>query len=431
MLLLNYHQICAQTSTSEKPNVILIMADDMGAECLGSYGSLDYKTPVLDQLASQGIRFTNCISQPLCTPSRVKMMTGLYNYRNYEYFGYLGKEQKTFGHIMQEAGYTSCIAGKWQLNGLAYKNQLKDWKDKRKPNQLGFDYYSLWQLTKSRSDGERYANPLIEQDGKVLNLSENDYGPDIFSEYVLDFIENNHQNPFFIYYPMVLVHDPFVPTPDSDQWSDQSIRYKNDTAYFKDMVSYTDKIVGKIVGKLKEHNQLDNTLIIFTGDNGTHTSIVSRTNNGEIRGGKGNTIDAGTKVPLIVHWPDQIEGGSISEELISFSDFFATFADLAGIDAESDGHSFLPLLKGESFTARQSVLVHYDPKWGANVNRYRNRFSRTRGYKLYIDGKFYNLDKDPMELEPIAAETMSTTEMKIHQKLQKELDQAPLWQNSK
>ena len=110
---------CARISTGRRPNVILIMADDMGYECLSSNGSLSYKTPVLDALAEEGIRFTNCYSQPLCTPSRVKIMTGKYNYRNYEKFGYLNPDELTFGTVMKNAGYKTCIAGKWQLNGIS------------------------------------------------------------------------------------------------------------------------------------------------------------------------------------------------------------------------------------------------------------------------------------------------------------------------
>ena len=109
---------------AEKPNIVLIMADDMGYECLGSNGSTEYKTPNLDRLAREGLRFNNCYSQPICTPSRVKIMTGKFNSRNYEEFAYLNPNQKTFGNLLQEAGYATCIAGKWQLNGRLNKTAL-------------------------------------------------------------------------------------------------------------------------------------------------------------------------------------------------------------------------------------------------------------------------------------------------------------------
>jgi len=130
---------CSEPETdAERPNVILIMVDDMGYECMGSYGS-SYETPVLDDLASRSIRFTNCISQPLCTPTRVKIMTGKRNYKNYDFFGHLNSSETTFGNIMQQAGYSTLITGKWQLNGLAYKDTLRHWDDKNRPPQFGFE----------------------------------------------------------------------------------------------------------------------------------------------------------------------------------------------------------------------------------------------------------------------------------------------------
>ncbi len=416
---------CKEEEKIDRPNIILIMADDIGYECLGSYGSTSYKTPVLDALAMQGVKFDNCVSQPLCTPSRVKIMTGQYNYRNYDYFGNLNTNQYTFGNLMQDAGYETCITGKWQLNGLYYKNEIADWSDITKPNKLGFDEYCLWQLTNSANKGERYANPLIEQNGKLLDRKIDDYGPDIFSDYILDFMERKKEKPFFIYYPMVLVHDPFVSTPDSKEWNNKANRYKNDTSYFKDMVTYTDKIVGKIVEKLKELDIEDNTILIFTGDNGTHPSIFSNTKERMVQGGKGNTIDAGTHVPLIVSWPKMIKKGFVYNGLIEFSDFFPTFAESIAKEVESDGKSFYPLLTGKKYKPRKTVFVHYDPKWGKRVNQYRNQFVRTVDYKLYQDGKFFNLNKDILEDSPLVQDSLLVNELKIKAMLEGQLKKHP------
>lgn len=420
---------CSKTKEIKKPNIILIMADDLGYESLSTYGNTAYSTPTLDKLALEGIRFDNCVSQPLCTPSRVKIMTGLYNYRNYDYFGHLASDQYTFGNLMQDAGYTTCIAGKWQLNGLAYKKKISDWNDDTKPNKLGFQEYCLWQLTKKGNEGGRYANPLIEQNGKILATEEEDYGPELFSNYILDFMERKKEEPFFIYYPMVLVHDPFVPTPDSKTWNDKEKRYKNDTTYFKDMVIYTDKIVGKIMSKLKELDIVDNTIVIFTGDNGNHPTIFTKTKKNIIQGAKGNTIDAGTHVPLIVHWPAAIKKGVVSDELIEFSDFFATFTDIAEKEVKNDGKSFYPLLTGNEYEGRKTAFVHYDPKWGKNVNRYRNQFVRTVNYKLYPDGKFFNLNNDKLEKMPLPIDSLIVNEKSIKTALEKELKKHPVWDN--
>jgi len=412
-------------SCSKQPNVILIMADDMGHECLASYGGISYRTPSLDRLAREGMLFTHCIAQPLCTPSRVKLMTGLRNYRNYEYFGYLDTTWLSMGNVMKEAGYRTCIAGKWQLNGLAYKDQISEWNDASRPHQFGFDKYCLWQLTRQRSEGERYADPLLETSGSGPQVHKDAYGPDIFCEFLLDFIEENRNEPFFAYYPMVLVHEPFVPTPDSRAWTEKGSRYRRDTAYFREMMSYTDKIVGKIVSKLEETGIRDRTLLIFTADNGTHRSVVSRTVERTVRGGKGNTITDGTHVPLIASWPDQIREGSIHEGLIEFSDFFPTLAELAGRNVESDGHSFLPLLKGKPYRERETVLVHYDPRWGSRVNRYRNQFVQTVDYKLYQDGSFFDLENDVMEKNPLPPDKLNENERRVYGKLREEIFRIP------
>lgn len=415
---------CKSESTKDRPNIILIMADDMGYESLSVNGATSYHTPNLDRLASNGIRFSKAISQPLCTPSRVKIMTGLYNYRNYDYFANLNTNQYTFGNLMQEAGYATCVAGKWQLNGQSHKDEIPNWEDSTKPIQFGFDEYCLWQLTKR---GSRYANPLIEQNGAFLESKTTDYGPDIFANYILDFIERKKEQPFFIYYPMVLVHDPFVPTPDSKDWANTELRIKNDTTYFKDMVAYTDKIVGRIHTKLKELDLDKNTILIFTGDNGTHPSVYSDTKEGRVRGAKGNTIDTGTHVPLVISWPEKMNKGMVYNELIEFSDFFPTFADIIEKETTSDGQSFYSLLKGEKHNPRETSFVHYDPQWGKRVNQYRNQFVRTTSYKLYQDGKFFNVAKDKLEETPLLSDTLTEEELHIKQTLANELKKHPAW----
>lgn len=416
---------CSRNIKTNQPNVILIMVDDMGYECLSTYGNLDYQTPFLDSLANNGIKFNNCISQPLCTPSRVKIMSGLYNYKNYEHFGYLNDREYTFGNLMKDAGYTTCISGKWQLNGLAYKDSIKNWNDKTRAKIFGFDEYCLWQYTKTRAEGERYSQPLIEQNGIVLSTNKDDYGPDIFSNFILNFIDSNKNNPFFIYYPMVLVHDPFVPTPDSDVWNNPDLKYKNDTTYFKDMVIYVDKIVKKIVMQLRKNNLEENTLILFTGDNGNHTSIYTNTKNGIIQGGKGNTTDAGTHVPLIAYWPSKIKNNIEYNGLIDFCDFMPTLADLVNRKVESDGVSFYNLLMNKKHNQKDLMFLHYDPKWGKNVNKYRNQFARNVDYKLYRDGRFINLKKDILEENPLEINSLSNRELLIYQQLNEELRKHP------
>ncbi len=407
---------CHQDSHISKiPNIILIMADDMGYECVGAYGSAEYKTPNLDKMASEGIRFDNFYSQPLCTPSRVKIMTGKYNFRNYTHFGYLNPAETTFGNLLKKNGYKTMIAGKWQLNGLNRNNPGN--QDRERPYTFGFDEYCLWQLTRGRNEGERYADPLIEQNGKILNNTNGTYGPDIFCDYILDFIERNRDTLFFIYYPMVLVHEPFVPTPDSESWDEPDIRYQNDTSRFADMMAYTDKLVGRIIEKVKELGLADQTLVLFTADNGTHPAIYSEMKDGSlIRGGKGMTIETGIHVPAIAFWKGQISPGTVTEHLIDFADILPTLMDAAGIGSKnynSDGRSFYPLLTGESYMPKSYVYEYYHPRWGSFDSA---EYIWDHHYKLYSSGKFYRISKDPLELNPVSEEDMTGEERELRLK---------------
>jgi len=416
----------SESATPSRPNFVLIMADDMGYECLSCNGSRSYKTPNLDAIAAEGIRFDHCYSMPLCTPSRVQIMTGQYNFRNYEAFGYLNPDQRTFGHVMQDAGYATAIAGKWQLNGLSYN--LPRSKDSTRPIDAGFDEYCLWQLTQPRSAAERYWEPLIEQNGELIQDEIKDkYGPDIFCDYICDFIERKKDEPFFAYYPMVLTHDPFLPTPDSVDREEKD-KHKN----FADMVAYADKLVGRIEDKLEALGLLENTILIFTGDNGTNKAITSLTAEREVKGGKGTTPDAGTHVPMVASWKGHSLAGQISLDLIDFTDILPTIADVAKIDLGDDipvdGRSFLPQLRGEKGNPRDWVFCHYDPLWG-NLSENKTRFARDERFKLYHDGRFYDVPADVLEENDIDPTQNGEIELKAaeREKLQAVLDSFPPW----
>ena len=378
----------------EKPNVILIMADDMGSECLSINGATEYQTPNLDRLSKTGMRFTNVMAQPLCTPSRVKIMTGKHNYRNYEYFGYLNPNQKSIGNLMREAGYKTCISGKWQLNGLSF--ELPGHKDVTRPNHFGFDEHCLWQLDSPKKDGERFADPLINRNGKDMEGLEDKYGPDIFADFVCEFIDKHVDEPFFIYYPMVLVYYRFVPTPDSPEWDSPETRNENNPRYFIDMVDYTDKIVGRIEQKLIEHGIENNTILIFTADNGTNVNITTQTKNGPYPGGKSFTTQRGIHVPFVVSWPSGIKNPGDFSGIVDFNDFYPTLAEISGADIQNetiDGQSFFDVLNGDFTAKKNTTLIHYDPQWGkTSLNR--NRFALDDTYKLYQNGEFYNHRSD-------------------------------------
>ena len=334
----------------KRPNIILIMADDLGYECLGCYGSKSYKTPVLDELAATGVRFEHCYSQPLCTPSRVKIMTGQYNIRNYTKFGALHSREKTFGHLMQSAGYATCVVGKWQL-------AARDGGVGTYPKQAGFDEHCLWQV---KDRGSRYKDPIIVQNGKDRDDLKGKYGPDIFCDYLLEFVERHKAEPFFVYFPMALTHAPFEPTPDTEEWKKAST--KAHKKHFADMVAYMDKIIGRIVRKLDEAGLRENTLLLFTGDNGTPRGITSEMKGGSfINGGKGLTTDAGTHVALIANWKGTIPAGKVCPDLVDFSDILPTIAEAssASVGSEIDGRSFLPQLRGRRGEPRDWIFIWY------------------------------------------------------------------------
>ncbi len=422
------------SAEARPPNIILIMADDIGWECFPDYGGEDYQTPHLDSLAARGLRFRHCYSTPICTTSRVKLMTGRYNFRNYTHFGYLNPNQKTFGHLLQDAGYKTAIAGKWQLNGLYHK--ADQCLDPSRPLKAGFDEYCLWQVTKGKNVSERFWSPMLEKNGAVLSVEDNigKYGPDIMSDFVCDFISRHKKDPFFVYYPMVLVHDPFVKTPDTigdsertgvanKQPQDLAARKVN----FVAMVNYMDKIVGKILAQVESIGQLENTIILFTADNGTNVRINSRWNGRNIQGGKGGTTDMGTHVPLIAYWKGHTAKGGVSDDLIDFTDFYATFASAADVKLGAkdpvDGRSFLPQLHGKKGRTREWVFGHYQPYWGRFAGR---QYVRDQRYKLYSDGGFFDVPSDLTETNALSGVTGDKGVKAAFSRFEKVLKGAPL-----
>ncbi|GJM29430.1 MAG: arylsulfatase [Cyclobacteriaceae bacterium] len=402
----------AAHSQPEKPNIILIMADDLGAETLASYGGESYHTPNINKLSESGMQFENCYSTPLCTPSRVQIMTGKYNFRNYIGFGLLDAEQRTFAHALKDEGYNTLIAGKWQLYGNERQQQLAAGRTGTLPGAAGFDAFSLWQV---KDRGWRYKTPTVETSNEGLITLESGYGPDVFVDFIQAFITENKEQPFFVYYPMCLVHDPFLPTPESPEFAaydpPQNI---NDTTYFADMMTYMDQLVGRIISKVDELGIREKTLIIFTGDNGTDRKVISTWRGQKIKGEKGFPTKRGTHVPLIANWQGTIKPGQRNENLIDFTDFFPTILEVAGKDPTADqsldGFSFFPQLLNQPAKTREWVFCHYDPRWG---NFPKTRYVHNVEWKLYEDGTVVNIVKDPEEKNRLRIEDLSTDQQEI------------------
>ncbi len=409
-------------NTPEKPNIVLILADDLGYETVSANGGESYQTPNIDRLATEGIRFEHCYAQPLCTPSRVKIMTGINNVRNYVRFGILDTSQVTFGHLFKEAGYATAVIGKWQLG-----------KDPISPQRAGFDESCLWQVTEGRIDSAgrdtRFSQPVLETNEELKTFAEDDYGPLVVSQYGLGFIERSvrEKKPFLLYYPMILTHCPFSPTPDSPEWmiDDTTVmKYKGHAHYFEDMMAYTDKIIGNIVSKLEELGVRDNTVILFTADNGTDVPVVSKLNGREVAGAKSKSTDGGTRVPLIVWGKNVVKPGLVSSDLIDLSDVLPTLCEAANISIpdslDLDGVSFLPQLQGEEGRPRQYVYNWYSRNGDPEKARV---FARNQRYKLYDTGEFYEIPEDYLEENPILFEDLGAETQKVYHMLQSVLNE--------
>lgn len=398
------------TAEARPPNLILIMADDFGYECVGANGGESYATPHLDRLAAGGLRFEHCHVQPLCTPTRVQLMTGRSNVRNYLNFGTLPRSETTFGQLLQRAGYATGICGKWQLGA-----------EKDAPQHFGFAEACLWQHTRRPP---RYANPGLEYNGVEKDFTHGEYGPQLVNDWALDFVTRHKEQPFFLYYPMILTHDPFQPTPDSPDWDPQAVgeRVHRDVKNFADMTAFMDKMVGRLDAKLGELGIRDDTLLIFLGDNGTHSSVTSRFRGTDYRGGKGTSTRRGTHVPLIASWPGVIRQGRVCRDLISSTDFLPTLCAAAGVPVpgNSDGISFLPQLRGEAGTPRDWLYTWYSPRQRLDLTVRECAFDHD--FKLYRDGRLFDLRTDPFEEQAPLAAPLTAEQTAAKAKLQAALD---------
>jgi len=366
-----------------RPNVIVIMADDLGAEGLACYGSTIYTTPNLDRMAAEGLRFNNAYTSPLCTPTRVMIMSGLYPNRT-GFQGLISKDEdvrlpksiKTFGNYFRDAGYRTAIAGKWQLGQF---DQFPD-----QPVEHGFDKYCMWTWQYGGEKSSRYYAPQIYRGGKIFNGAGSDFGPDHYSKFLLDFIDENKSQPFFIYYPMALVHSPFLNPPELGPLARTKFTGDLDkkTAEFGHMITYMDDIVGKFMAKLKEHGLEKNTLVLFTGDNGTGPEITSKLAGMDLKGGKGTMTEAGSRVPLLAWWPETIKPG-VREQLFSLADVLPTITSVAAIplSRQLDGMDLSHLLLGKAGKDREQVFINHG----------RGYFVRESRFRLNEDGKLYDI----------------------------------------
>ena len=400
-------------SAATRPNILLVLCDDIGAHELSLYGHPRHKTPVLDKLGKTGIWFTTGYSTPICHPTRFQIMTGQYAHHNgvYHFPGRPGgpvankgaddiASHLTFGKIFQKAGYATAHSGKWQLSG-EHPTLIKE---------TGFDEYCMWAYTHNLPEGVkhdgawegkpgsktcRYWHPSVVQNGKYLDTDDDDYGPDIYSDFIVDFIGRNKEKPFFVYYPMALTHGQFFTTPDTTKTKED--RFINSRKNWQANVEYTDRIMGKLIKGLEKHGVRDNTLVLFIGDNGTGGN------------GKAQTTEMGCRVPFIVNGPGLVKASGECRELVDISDIVPTICEVAGIelpkDQVIDGVSFVPYLKGETKALREWIYAPLGTKRVVRTKRWLlENNSMTDFGQLYDcgesrDGKGYREVTDSKDAE--------------------------------
>jgi arylsulfatase A len=389
--------------SSARPNIVVILADDLGAEALGCYGGTTFttgkeealgpvKTPNLDALAKAGMQFKHCFATPVCSPSRAQFLTGKYNYRVgfHDIAGRSGaarsldpKAHPTLAARLKAAGYVTAIAGKWHL-GIAGgeefvpKSADKD-TDCPHPRECGFDRQCV------------FGGGHLEDYGKPVKGL---YTPDLLQAWTLRFLNSRKgkPEPFFLYYASPIPHFPYLPTPlnpnGQGRGKDKIGKMYGNMQNFPYLVEYLDQQVGEILAKLKELGLRDNTLVIFAGDNGTPPWLFTEMRDGrKVKFGKGTLLDTGSWVPFLANWPGKINGGSVYSGLVDFSDIMPTCLELAGAKAPAglDGISFAPQLLGKSAQPREWVHSLY-------VDKY---FVRDAKWKLRENGELYDVTASP------------------------------------
>ncbi len=398
----------------DQPNILFIMADDLGKEWISAYGAEDVETPHIDRLAETGMKFTNAYCMPQCTPTRVTLLTGQYpfhhgwtNHFDVPRWGsgahFDAERNASFARLLREAGYATAIAGKWQIDDFRV--------EPRALYAAGFDAWAMWTGGEggNRSSNKRYWDPYIHMGDAMETESRTHhgkYGPDIYTDFLIDFMEKHKNEPLLLFYPMCLVHAPRPATPDHpDLEGDKKVRH---TA----MVRYMDKLVGRLVKALETNGIRDDTIVIFTTDNGT-AGIQTTANGHQFNGSKGNRIEPGVSMPFIVSCPGIVPEGVETDALTDFTDILPTFAELAGTQPNDrwqvDGHSIAPVMLGKAEQSPREWIYAQGGGVGSFENQrvvpqkqYDERVIRGKRWKLWVDDSrravaLYDLQNDPWE----------------------------------
>ena len=392
--------VVAADATPQKPNIIFILADDYGVGEVGCYGADHYKTPNIDALAKSGMRYTHAYTVPLCGPSRALILTGRYGFRtgavNKDQTGLFTPAAETMmPKVLKPAGYVTSAIGKWGQLPLG-------------PAEFGFDDYLKFTGSgiywNTQDNGKTY-----ELNGVTKPLRDKEYMPEVMHEHLMDFITNHLDKPFYIYYSLSHVHAKILATPDSAPDSKD---------LYGDNIAYLDKLVGKLVAELDRLKLREKTLLVFFGDNGTSNPRADRATIGgrRLAGAKGSMLEGGGLVPMIASWPGVTPAGKVTTDFVDASDFFPTFAELAGAKLPEktilDGRSFAPQLRSEKGQPREWIFNQLAKMW----------YVREAGWKLNQAGELFDMSDAPFTEKLVAADTKDPAVIAARKRLQPVLD---------
>jgi len=430
-------RVHAEAAKRTRPNIVFVMVDDLGKEWIGCYGAEGIETPNIDALAAGGMRFTSAYSMPQCTPSRATLLTGQYPWRtgwvnHWDVprwgVGYFDpKHYTTVARVLKTAGYATAAAGKWQINDFRIMPDAM--------RRHGFDDWCMWTGYEAGNppSAERYWDAYINtpQGSKTYAGK---FGPDVYTDFLIDFAREHRDEPTFLYFPMCLTHGPLVATPDEPDVTETYAKHKA-------MVRYTDKLVGRLVEALDDLGLRDNTIVIFTTDNGSSGGLAGTLNGHRVKGGKGKKWEAGVCEPFIVNGPGLVPAGVVTDALTDFTDLLPTFAELGGAalpeDTTLDGVSIAPLLLGKTNDSpRQWIMAlghgpaTLDERGVRGKHDYASRVIRDKRYKVWVDERakitrLYDLKVDPWEQKNLIDST-EPEHIRARRKFQKVVDTMPV-----
>ena len=407
----------------DKPNVVILFADDLGYGDLGTYGHPTIETPHLDNMAQEGMKFTQFyVAATVSTPSRGALLTGRLPVRSGVHSGVyfpdtekgIPQKEVTIAEALKEEGYSAACYGKWHLGH----------KNKYLPTNNGFDdYFGIPysnDMTPVHNDWGRAQNfpklPLVDDTTVVEQGVDQRTLTRRYTEHAVDFIQNHKKEPFFLYVPYTFPH---VPLFASDKFRDTSKR-----GLYGDVVQEIDWSAGKIMQTIKNLGIEENTLVFFTSDNGPW--LVKKTDGGSaglLRGGKGTCWEGGMREPAIAWWPGTIEKGVTETSLATSMDLFTTALNLAGAelpqDRTIDGKNLEPLLKGKKEKVRDKMFYYRGSElyavrkgpWKAHYITVKNRYTPDQKVTRHDPPLLFNIEKDPSEKYNVAEDNQDVLKM--------------------